>query len=416
VSGLLITALLFPLAGCVTSRRPLAECFLLGVGVVGASLFILGLFHVPFVVTIALVIVAGLLGYWVARSPSNRATQQPSNRFALIAIFIPLAVLAISAAVVPLNDFDGRGFWLLKAKALVHERVIDGPFFHNQVVDDPRNQYPLLIPLDAATVMLAGGETDDRQVRWLYLFTFAALVFVVARRINPWCGAILAWLPQFAVNNEGGALTAYNDIVVAAFVTCAFLDLMEGQSPFRFGLWLAFLVLTKNEGLPIALIFLVIGMASFRRRIGWSIAPVAVAIAALIAWRSGIPRTDEENFVTLLPSLASHVDRVVPAVIEYGKHFFIVSKWGLLWVAAWIALAVLAWRKEWRAPVVVLSISAVYIGAYVVTQWMMRELIDASADRLLMHMIGPALFAIASATDASARNRYSQPEYQPKSV
>jgi hypothetical protein len=331
-------------------------------------------------------------------------------------MIIPIVVLAIPAAITPLNDFDGRGFWLLKAKALEHERIIDGPFFHNRVVDDPRNQYPLLVPLDAATVMIASGDTDDRQVRWLYLFTFAALVFVVAQRINPWCGAILAWIPQFAVSNEGGALTAYCDIAVAAFITCAFLELMEGESPFRFGLWLAFLVLTKNEGLPIALILIVIGIASFRNRIVWSMAPVAVAIAALFAWRAWIPRTDEENFIALLPSMASHLDRIVPAVIEYSRHFVGFSKWGLLWIAAWIALAVLAWRKEWRAPALVLSVSAVYVSAYVVTQWTMRELMDASADRLLMHLIGPALFAIAAATGGFERNRYSRPEYQPKSA
>jgi len=412
MSGLLITALLFPLAGCITGRRPLAECFLLGIGIVGALLFVLGLFHVPFVVTIALVLVVSV---WAGFSrPSKRGDRLKPVPTLVIAI--PLVLLAISAAIVPLNDFDGRGFWLLKAKALEHERVIDGPFFHNRVVDDPRNQYPLLVPLDAATVMILSGDADDRQVRWLYLFTFAALVFVVARRIHPWCGVILAWIPQFAVSNEGGALTAYCDIAVAAFVTCALLDLMEGESPFRFGLWLAFLILTKNEGLAIALIFLVIGIVSFRNRIVWSMAPVAVAIAALFAWRAGIPRTDEENFVALLPSVASHLDRIVPAVFEYIRHSFAVSKWGLLWIAAWIALAHLAWRKEWRAPVLVLSISAVYVSAYVVTQWTMRELIDSSADRLLMHMIGPALFAIAAVTDASARNRYSRPEYRPKSA
>ena len=414
--GLLITALLFPLAGCITGRRPLAECFLLGIGIVGGSLFVLGIFHVPFVVAIAAVMVAGLLGCWVARSPSNPVTQQPSNWLLRIAIVIPLVLLAISAAIVPLNDFDGRGFWLLKAKALEHERVIDGPFFHNRVVDDPRNQYPLLVPLDAATVMMVSGDTDDRQVRWLYLLTFAALVFVVAQRINPWCGAMLAWVPQFAVSAEGGALTAYCDIVVAAFVTCAFLDLIEGQSPFRFGLWLAFLVLTKNEGLPIALVLLAIGVASFRHRIVWSAAPLAIAIAALFAWRMGIPRTDEENFVALLPSIITHLDRIAPAAIEYSRHFFALSKCGLLWVAAWIALGVLAWRREWRAPVLVVSISAVYVSAYVVTQWTPRELIDASADRLLMHMVGPALFAIATVTDAFGRNRYAPPEYQPKSA
>src|SRR5207244_3647651 len=51
VTGLLITAILFPIAGCVMGRRPLAECFLLGIGVVGSVMFVSGVFHLPFVIS-----------------------------------------------------------------------------------------------------------------------------------------------------------------------------------------------------------------------------------------------------------------------------------------------------------------------------------------------------------------------------
>jgi len=415
VTGLLITAILFPIAGCVMGRRPLAECFLFGVGIVGSVTFVLGVFHVPFIIAVAIVVVAGLLGCWLARSRNTSVTEQLRNPATILAI-IPLIALAIVAAVVPLHDFDGRAFWLLKAKALADERVIDGRFFHNQIVNDPRNQYPLLLPLDAATVMIASGDSDDREVRWLYLFTFAALVFVIARRVNPWCAAILAWTPQFAVSNEGGALTAYSDIALAAFIACAFLDLMDGDSPLRFGLWLAFLVLTKNEGLPIACVLLAIGMASFRARIVHSTLPLLVAVAALFAWRSHIPKTDEEDYFALISSFSLHSSRFGPAVAEFVRHLFDFSKWGLFWIAALIALATLAWKKEWRAPATIVAIAVLYIAAYIVTNWTMRELIAASADRLLMHMAGPALFAIARVSDAIVRSRYAPPEYRPQSA
>lgn len=409
MTALTITALLFPVAGCIFGRRPIAECFLLGIGVVGSAEFILGLLHVPLIVTAALCVVAGLIGFvW---GPASAGHDRLKRVHTLI-IIIPLVVLAFSAAIIPLHDFDGRAFWVLKAKALAHERTIDGPFFHNAVVNDPRNQYPLLLPLDAATVMIASGDLDDMQVRWLYLFTFAALVMVVAQRINPWCAAILAWIPQFTVSQEGGALTAYADIAVAAFVTCAFLELVERGSPLRFGLWLSFLVLTKNEGLPIAVVLLTFGLIQFRRLI--TLAPVVVAIESLLVWRAIVPKTDEEDFLALLPSLPSRLNRLIPAVVESGKHLFAISTWGLFWIAALVALGLLAWKKEWQAPAVVLAISAVYISAYMVTHWTMRDLIHASADRLLMHMIGPALFALSRAIDASARNRYSPPEYQPR--
>jgi len=399
VTGLLIAAILFPIAGCVMGRRPLAECFLLGVGVVGSVMFVLGVFHVPFAIAVAVVVVAGLLGFLYGPASAGRDRLKPVPTLITI---IPLLVLAIVAAVVPLHDFDGRAFWLLKAKALADERVIDGPFFHNQIVNDPRNQYPLLLPLDAATVMIASGDSDDREVRWPYLLTFAALVFVIARRVNPWCAAILAWTPQFAVSNEGGALTAYSDIALAAFVACAFVELMDGDSPLRFGLWLAFLVLTKSEGLPIACVLLAIGIASFRARIGQSILPLIVAVAALFAWRSHIPKTDEEDYFALMSSFPLHTSRFGPAVAEFVSHLFDFSKWGLFWIAALIALAILAWKKEWRAPATIIAIAVLYIAAYIVTNWTMRELIAASADSLRMHMAGPALFASARVSDVVA--------------
>ncbi len=412
MTGLLIAAILFPVAGCVVGRRSLPEVYLFGLGVVGAAMFVFGVLHVPFTVVMAAVVVAGLLGFLVAEPTGNAVTRQPGN-LAKLAAIIPLLLIAIPAAIVPLNDFDGRGFWLLKAKALAHERTISGPFFHNEIVDDPRNQYPLLLPLDAAAVMMIAGDDDDRQVRALYFFTFAAFVLYVSRRINPWCAAVLAWTPQFLVSNEGGVLTAYSDIAIAAFVTCAFFELLDGKSPLRFGAWLSFLILTKNEGLPIAIVLGVAGIVSFRREIIRSVAPAAIAAIALFAWRSGIPKTDEEDYLRLLPTLPSRLNRLGPAIFESSKHFFAVSSWGLVWIAVWIALAILIWRNEWRAPAVVISICAIYLGAYITTNWVMRELVDASADRLLMHVIGPALFAISRATDVIAQNRYSPPARQP---
>ena len=42
MKGLLIAAVLFPIAGCVAGRRSLPEVFLFGVGIVGAVMFVAG--------------------------------------------------------------------------------------------------------------------------------------------------------------------------------------------------------------------------------------------------------------------------------------------------------------------------------------------------------------------------------------
>ena len=115
-------------------------------------------------------------------------------------------------------------------------------------------------------------------------------------------------------------------------------------------------------------------------------------------------------------TLPSRLSRLFPAVIDAAQHLFRFPWWGLVWIAALIAIVVLVRRKEWQAPAVIAAMSAVYLSAYTVTNWRVDDLISASADRLLMHMIGPALFAISRAIDVSAQNRYARPAHQPQSA
>ena len=100
-----------------------------------------------------------------------------------ILLCIPLIALTFAAAIAPLNDFDGRAFWVLKAKGIAHERSIDGPFFHGGT-HDPRNQYPILIPLDGAVILSVAHDLDDRQLRWLYVALLAALALLVRERVG----------------------------------------------------------------------------------------------------------------------------------------------------------------------------------------------------------------------------------------
>jgi hypothetical protein len=402
VTGALLTLLLFPLAGCIAGRRPFSEAYLLGVGVIGATMFVAGVMHVPLAVTFVIVVVISAVQ--LIRDRHRVVVDAPQfSRWQTALMIAPLLALAFVASITPLNDFDGRVFWVLKAKALVHDGSINGPFFQNREVSSPRNQYPLLIPLDAAAIMTLARDTDDHQIRFLYLGIFAALAFHARRRlarfVDPqaaaWTATILVWIPQFAIATAGGALTAYNDIAIAAFLACAFFELMEDGDAAMFGVWLAFVVLTKSEGLPLAAILVVLGALRFRRRIAVSLAPLAIATTALLAWRSGIPRTDEEAFLERLPLLPQRLDRILPALGGIVRFALALDVWGVFWIAALAGVALLAARREWRPAALIVAIGALYTAVYMVTVWVLDDLLRASADRLLMHVIGPALFGVA---------------------
>ena len=422
--GLAVTLLLFPLVGLSLGRRSLGEAFLLGLGITGSILFIAGVVHVPLVIAMVLIGVWGVgSGVWEIKrrgsAPSDLPLPTPYSPLPTILMIIPLIALTFAAAITPLNDFDGRAFWALKAKGIAHERSIDGPFFHGSTLD-PRNQYPILIPLDGAVILSFSHSLDDRSLRWLYLGILAALALLVRERIGrlvspaagAWCAAILVWIPQFAVELEGGALSAYNDIAIAAFAAGAFFELLKRKSEFRFGLWLAFLVLTKSEGLPFALVFLAIGAFVIRKRVITPAVITFVATAALIIWRWHIPVGDEEDVFRLLPTIPEKLHRLGMAIAAFPRHMLLMPRWGFFWIAIIVA-AIIALRKKrypqmtqmstdaWLAIAVIASILAMYTAVYITTAWIPSELIAVTADRLLMHVIAPSLFLLA----LSARSR-----------
>jgi hypothetical protein len=408
--GLVATVVLFPLVGWTLARRSLGEAYLLGLGITGSVLFIAGVVHVPLAIAMALLLVASLIGVVLTRRP----LQLPhfNSPLPTILMCIPLLALTFAAAITPLTDFDGRAFWALKAKGIAHERSIDGPFFHGGTLD-PRNQYPILIPLDGAVILGLSHSLDDRNLRWLYLGILAALALLVRNRIGrlvspaagAWCAAILVWIPQFAVEPEGGGLSAYNDVAIAAFAAGAFFELLDVEtrkSEIRFGLWLTFLLLTKREGLPFALVFLAIGAFVFRKRIVMPAIITSVATAALLLWRWRIPVGDQEDVLQVLLVLPDKLHRV--GIAAFPRHMLLMPRWGLFWIAVIIA-AIIATRIDhraaWLAIAVIGSMLAVYTAIYITTAWVPSELIAVTADRLLMHVIGPSLFLLAT----TARSR-----------
>lgn len=379
----------------------IGEAWLVASGLSGTLLFLAGVLHLPITVVTAVVcvVISAAASAVIVRRPVRPKIESPGARVATVVTLIPIAVVLYAAAFIPLRDFDGRAFWLLKAKGIAHDHAIDGPFFQEREINDPHNDYPLLVPLDSAAVLLLGHTYDDTYVRWLYVLTFLAFVAFIRTRLGAWPAAILAWIPQFSTAGEGGALSAYNDLALAAFVAAAFFELMEGERPWRFGMWLAFAALTKNEGLPLALILLAAGVFVLRRRILPALLPFGATVAALFVWRHRIPHGSEEDLGALLPTLPHQLHRLPGAILGVAKHF-VAPSWGLFWCAVVIAMIALAWRgagREVVLPAWVIGAAVVlYIAVYTVTTWVQIDLINSSADRLLMHVVGPGLWVLAT--------------------
>jgi hypothetical protein len=394
--GWLATIVIFWLVGDALGHD--LPKWLAGVGATGAILFVLGVLHVPFLAAL-LALGAAILVALARRRPAGwpGAVSAP--------LLIPIALVLLVVSLDPLHDYDGNAFWLPKAQAIATEHSITGPYFRGTGTASLRNQYPLLIPLDGATIMTIARTTDAEAVRWLYPLILLALANEVRKRAGILPALILITLPQLLTAPEGGATSAYSDIALAAFATMAFFELLNAASPARLGFWAACAALTKNEGLPFALVLCVAGAFVFRKRIAAALIPVTVAVTALFVWRAQVPRTDEEDLMGLLRLLPQRLGRFPEAIGGFARYAVKLDDWGIFWIAVALALALLAWRKQWRplalACGVIGAMIGVYVAIFMVTEWSLPELMKVSASRLWAHFAGIGAWTLS----ASSRNR-----------
>jgi hypothetical protein len=392
----------------------LAFVWLTGAATTGLVLYLCGLAGVPMAHwTILLLVIASAAMILVPRKASPREPPPAHRMLATVAMAIPLTVLLLSASIVPIRDYDGRATWLPKAKAIARDGVIDGPFFRGDAGLNLHNHYPLLIPLNAAAVMLL-SDVDNESGRFFYVLMFIAgmlamrdLLAAAFPRSSAWVIAAVAWLPLF-VMVEGGALAAYNDVTLMVFTGIAMsLLLLFPASSTLAAVFAAALVLTKNEGLVLALAAVAPAVFLFpdrRTRIP-VIASVAGAVVMGLLWKRMVPPAYDERYDVLIADLPAMLNRIPEAIGAIANSAINLQRWGLFWIAAAIlALALLvARRRVVVAPLIVFLIGlAGYVAAFTVTSWDIAELAKVSADRLLMHLVMPAAMIVAAGLEAVA--------------
>lgn len=380
----------------------IATAFLLGVGVNGAVLFLLGILEVPLTpivfgsVPAVGVAVAALRWRYVVRM---RWRGDIHELVSTAAILLPFVLVLWVSAIVPLSDYDGRTTWLPKAVAIAGEGSIRGDFFHGRLGLNLHNRYPLLMPLNAASLIALRGD-----VRFLYILVAPAMLLAArdllapryGRPITSWCMAALAWLPQIVVAPEGGATSAYNDLTVAAFFGLAVATRVA--RPHRVaaaGIWCAFLVLTKNEGLLLAMT-----VAAYRPK--WQITVfAAMAFAALVVWQQSIPDAYDERNSALLLELPQRIERLDDAALAIGRHASDVRMWGVFWPLLLACFAI--GRRPLTAAIPLVLALAGYVVVMACTSWNIDQLARVTAHRLLLHCVIPASI-IMIATVQRARN------------
>jgi len=190
-------------------------------------------------------------------------------------------------------------------------------------------------------------------------------------------------------------------VLAGYFALCAFVGMAILSTDARVtALFLAALVLTKNEGTVLA--FAIVVALLIARRVRWPVVVAPLLAAGVLAlWRMRIPPAYDEQYGVLLRDLPHLLHRVPVAVHALAMHACDVHEWGWFWPWTLVAAVVVLVRRR-GAEIVVPSLTIVltllaYTLALTITSWRIEELASVAANRLLVHLLVPACWIVAQA-------------------
>lgn len=460
--GLALTGL-FPGLRAVPLLRRLGYGYLLGVVAVAGSLYALSaVFGAPIrrpaiFGTAAALAAMGIAG-WLRARGLPRPRRSLGTRARLASLVLAAAMAAICAGVFadavtePLRDWDGRMHWSAQARYIRHEgsvlplAILKGQWFINH----PR--YPVLLPVAQVAVLEATGAREDELFfRGLYAAFLPALLLVIydgGRRWAGWLPAALAALavagaPFMTTYPDGGAVSSYSDLPLAAFYGAALVLLLRGRlapsDGVAAGLLLGAAVLTKNEGTLLAGFALVAGASipllrlwrarrspqpgvARRRlllkgaRLCAAAAVMAAALGFFLFWRSDIPnRQDEmyEDFVEaehFFPGVFTRIPVYAGGLLD--RTFLSWNHWvGLWWVVPFVLFAgrgILTGRRaalSWPLLIGLGGPLAVAWGAYTV-HWHPDQLVLVTWERFLVQASVPFFLFLSLALRETIRRSF----------
>ncbi|HVT44119.1 MAG TPA: hypothetical protein VMT00_07000 [Thermoanaerobaculia bacterium] len=402
---------------------------LLGISLIGFTMFLLSLLHIPWSRSVLLVSLVVITAAVALSRRSIIATELdgllprmglPSWAMAIDAtILLTLWGYAIYATIAPNPQYDFIVLWGLKARAFWHARGIDWDFLHDPLNIDAHVDYPLHLPLMLDGVWVLQGGWDDRWIGLLFVAIAAGVVLVIRGVLleeldSPYFGrfAALAMMPAALVPWVGmaeGPLIAYG--TSGALFLRRGLRLDDRSSIVLGSVLLGFAGLMKNEGLAIVAAAMV-GYFATRRGRARPFEVLLPAIAIVGSWLV-VQRVMGFRSELLtdgpIDRLLLHL-RELPIFIEavmgnpLGKRLF--------WIGALVAILarirIVLRDERLLASVVALQFLA-YIGVYMITPYSLAWHLETSWERVLNLIVLPLAFLaftqLAPALGVSTRSQ-----------
>ncbi len=425
-SGCGIALLLIPLQRQTTVIELLCLAFLLGAGFVSLSLFALGFMITGLALRLAIAALClALLGFGWRRKPLqfDRRSLMPGgkNDWLLMGATLTLTCLAFWLSHLRVLGWDGLLNWEIKARiAFLSGGAIPLSFFSDPTRPWTHPEYPLLLPLTEAWLYSWMGRADQAAIKILFPMFFAASLGLLctclsrfdSRPPRLWLALALLAASKYVLLGEGAVSSGYADFPMAVFYLASVIFLLEyretgdADALGLLGLLAASMCWLKQEGAILWGCLTVLAMIEIIRRRDFRkiAATVLPGLLLLIGWRIFLNIANPSTGVVFLPvtpsTLRSNLWRAPDIAQAVLQELLNWRRWGLLWIAAFLAAAFLAMNRS-RKHSIILPLSvvipvALYSGIYLFSAWgdFLLHLTN-SFPRLLLQVSPAAVLMVA---------------------
>ena len=334
---------------------------------------------------------------------------------------IVYVLVGVTVHAVAFDMYDGDAFamWGLKAREVATEPIVPHPeFFSDPALFYSHARYPLLLPFVLAGGYGSVGGFHDRAVKVLFPLMFLALILLCYSCLfNVGLSRLQAFLLTallVAVRPMARwAGSGYVDVPFAMFYFGSVVCLIRWLGRFRWqdlllcAMFSAFAALTKNEGLPLAVIngiAIAVGWITKRPKLNdfsWIVyvGTAALMVAPFLTWVYPLPRGDEDYPSKLTISrIIDNRGRLLDIIPAMAGEAMAPRQQGCVWILLIAAAAVgrrgFA-RSELRCVWFLIGAQLfVYALVYEITPWDLTALLPLTVDRLFLHVTPLAVVLI----------------------
>jgi hypothetical protein len=363
---------------------------------------------------------------WWSSQPTAKAGQSPSFEIVLTVFIAGICgVVSAVSLVEPLVEWDVISIWALKAKVLLREPAGTTSYFYDVTKAYSHLDYPLLWPFALAWVWSWAGDADLQIVKAsapALLWASTGLCYGLLRRRGDRFNALLftamlIGLPMLlSQTSRIMADPVLSFFVMAAFV-CCFLWIESGHpDDLRLtGFFTAGMLFTKNEGMGLFLILIIMAFCGLlaQKKFGqmlsaaiWLLVVPLAMTAAWFAFRWGIPKVHEDYGARINPlCFLNNISRIPKMAFYSSQYWANAGDWLIFWPL--FLLAVIVSPRHWiRQPakflIMAAALSAAMYGyVYVVSPWELSDLMEVTANRLLLQIAPLCVFVMAETMRAS---------------